>query len=228
MDTRSFFVTGTDTEVGKTFIAAALLGMARERGLRTAGVKPVAAGCREAGGRLVNDDALALMAASGAGLDYAAVNPVALEPPIAPHIAAARAGVALEVGPLAASCRAVLDQGFDFVIVEGAGGWFVPVDGRNTLADLCIDLNLPVILVVGMKLGCLNHALLTAAAVEAAGLRLAGWVANSVAVEMPVLEENIQTLRNRLAAPCLGVVPPLGTAQPRMAAKFLDLDVLLG
>ena len=228
MGGKAFFVTGTDTEVGKTFIAASLLTMARQRGLRCAGIKPVAAGCERQDGALVNDDALALMAASGAGLGYGAVNPVALEPAIAPHIAAAQAGLTLSAGALAESCRGVLALDYDFVIVEGAGGWFVPLDERETLADLCIDLDLPVILVVGMKLGCLNHALLTVAAIAGAGLRIAGWVADSVAEEMPFLEENIRTLKSRLTAPCLGVVPPLGAVDPQAAARYLDIDALLG
>ena len=228
MGGRAFFVTGTDTEVGKTFIAAALLHIARQRGLRCAGIKPVAAGCERRDGALVNDDALALMAASGAGLDYRTVNPIALEPAIAPHIAAARAGVPLSAGALADSCRGVLALNYDFVIVEGAGGWFVPLDDGETLADLCIDLGLPVILVVGMKLGCLNHALLTEAAIAGAGLRVAGWVANSVNEVMPFLEENVRTLRSRLTAPCLGVVPPLGAVRPQAAARYLDFDALRG
>ena len=228
MGGKAFFVTGTDTEVGKTFIAASLLNIARQRGLRCAGIKPIAAGCKRQDGALVNDDALALMAASGAGLDYRTVNPVALEPAIAPHIAAAQAGVKLSAGALAESCRPVLAADYDFVVIEGAGGWFVPLNDRETLADLCIDLNLPVILVVGMKLGCLNHALLTVASVTDAGLKIAGWVANSVAEEMPFLEENVRTLRSRLAAPCLGVVPPLGAVEPQAAAQYLDIEALLG
>lgn len=228
MGGKAFFVTGTDTEVGKTFIAASLLSIARQRGLRCAGIKPIAAGCERQDGALVNEDALALMAASGAGLDYGTVNPVALEPAIAPHIAAAQAGVKLSAGALAESCRPVLAADYDLVVIEGAGGWFVPLDDRETLADLCIDLNLPVILVVGMKLGCLNHALLTVASVTDAGLKIAGWVANSVAEEMPFLEENVRTLRRRLTAPCLGVVPPLGAVEPQAAAQYLDIEALLG
>ena len=227
MSGRVFFVTGTDTEVGKTFVAAALLGLARERGLRSAGVKPVAAGCHRQEGRLVNDDALALMAASGANLDYARVNPVALEPAIAPHIAAARAGQSLRVDALAAHCRAVLAGDFEFVLIEGAGGWLVPLNDEETLADLCIDLDAAVVLVVGMKLGCLNHALLSAVAIAGAGLELAGWVGNSVAEEMPFLEENVATLRARLDAPCLGIVPHLHNGKPRAAHGYLTIEPLL-
>ena len=228
MGGRAFFVTGTDTEVGKTFIAASLLHLARQRAMRCAGIKPVAAGCEWRGGVLVNDDALALMDASGAELDYAAVNPVALEPAIAPHIAAAAAGLTLSAGTLAEHCRRVLDADYDFVIVEGAGGWFVPLNDSETLADLCAGLGLETILVVGMKLGCLNHALLTAAAIADAGLKLAGWVANTPVREMPRLDENLGTLEARLAAPCLGVVPHVSPADPRGGSAHLDIAPLVG
>ena len=228
MTATPFFVTGTDTDAGKTFIAAALLELARQRGLRCAAIKPVAAGCRMVDGELVNDDALTLMAASGANLDYRAVNPVALEPAIAPHIAAAAAGVSLSADDLAAHCRRVLGSHFDFAVVEGAGGWLVPLNDYETLADVCIRLPARPILVVGMKLGCLNHALLTAAKIADEGLALAGWAANSAGPEMPHLDANIATLRSRLAAPCLGVVPHLGPiAQSRQAHPYLDVEPLL-
>ena len=245
-----FFVTGTDTEVGKTFVAAALLEGARERGLRCAAVKPVAAGCERRAGRLVNEDALTLLAASGAPLDYDTVNPVALEPAIAPHVAAARADVQLCVADLAAHCRRAFGLPalsepsaapahpstdaptgggrFDFALIEGAGGWLVPLNETETLADLCVALGARPILVVGMRLGCLNHALLTAREIERSGLQLAGWVANDPGPRMPVFEENPATLDARLSAPRIGIVPHLGPgAEPRRAAPLLDLDVLL-
>lgn len=223
-----YFVTGTDTEIGKTFIAAALLELARERGLRCAALKPVAAGCSVVDRELVNDDALQLIAASGTHLDYRAVNPIALEPAIAPHIAAVQAGVELSAAKLSAHCRNALARDMDFAIVEGAGGWFVPLNDSETLADVCLDLSARPILVVGMKLGCLNHALLTAHAIAKAGAEMAGWVANCPGPEMPVFEENVATLRERLPAPCLGVVPHLGTAaSPQAAALHLDIRPLL-
>ena len=222
-----FFVTGTDTGVGKTFISCALLGLARERGLRCLGMKPIAAGCRLETGRLVNDDALALISASATTLDYETINPVSLAPPIAPHIAAARAGRTIRATDLTAHCRAVAARDVDFVLVEGAGGWLVPINDTETLADVSVELRAAVILVIGMRLGCLNHALLTAAAVERAGLELAGWVANSVRETMPCLDENVDTLRTRLEAPCLGVVPHLGPVEPSAAQPFLDLELLL-
>lgn len=225
---RPFFVTGTDTEVGKTFIATALLWLARERGLRCAALKPIAAGCSRENGQLVNDDALQLIAASGTDLDYGTVNPIALEPAIAPHIAAEQAGITLCATKLGAHCRAALGGDVEFAIVEGAGGWFVPLNASETLADVCLDLGARPILVVGMKLGCLNHALLTAHAIARAGGELAGWVANCAGPQMPVFDENVATLRERLSAPCLGVVPYLGTdASAPSAAEHLDIGPLL-
>ncbi len=227
MPRRSFFVTGTDTGVGKTFISSALLRLARARGLRCIGMKPIAAGCRLDAGMLRSDDALTLIAASATTLDYETLNPVALAPHIAPHIAAAQAGRVLHARDLATHCRTVTRQDVDLVLVEGAGGWRVPINDTETLADVCIALRAAVILVVGMKLGCLNHALLTATAVDQAGLDLAGWIANSVTGAMPCLDENVDTLRSRLQAPCLGVVPYLGSVEPSAAQPFLDLDPLL-
>ena len=223
-----YFVTGTDTEIGKTFVAAALLTLARDRGLRCAALKPIAAGCVRSDDGFVNDDALQLMTASDTDLDYRTVNPVALGPPIAPHIAARQAGITLDAGELAAHCLDALRDGIDFAIVEGAGGWLVPLNERETLADVCVGIGARPVLVVGMKLGCLNHALLTAAAIGETGARLAGWVANCPTPGMSAFDENVATLRARLAAPCLGVVPFLGTdATPRAACDHLDIAPLL-
>ncbi len=227
MQRQPFFVTGTDTDVGKTFITSALLGLARGRGLRCIDMKPIAAGCRLEAGGLRNDDALALISASATTLDYETINPIALAPHIAPHIAAAQAGRTLRATDLTAHCRAVMAQDVDLLLIEGAGGWLVPINDTETLADVCLELQAEVILVVGMKLGCLNHALLTAAAIEQAGLHLAGWIANSVREAMPLLDENVDTLRTRLRAPCLGVVPRLESVEPSAAEPFLDLDPLL-
>lgn len=223
-----YFVTGTDTEIGKTFIAAALLELARERGLRCAALKPVAAGCTVVRGELVNDDALKLIAASGTDLDYRTVNPIALKPAVAPHIAAAQAGIELDAARLTRHCLDALADDIDFAIVEGAGGWLVPLNATETMADVCHGIGARPILTVGMKLGCLNHALLTAHAIARAGGELAGWVANCPTPAMPVFEENVATLRERLPAPCLGIVPYLGgDASHRQAMPHLDIDPLL-
>lgn len=218
------FVTGTDTDVGKTFVAAALLRLARTRGLRCVAVKPVATGCEWRDGALVNDDALTLLRTSESGQHYRAMNPVALEPAIAPHIAAREAGVSLRLEHLLARCRETLAAEHDFALIEGAGGWFVPLADGAALADLCVALAARPVLVVAMKLGCLNHALLTAAAVAAAGLPLAGWVANCPDAPMPRLQANVDTLRARLDAPCLGVVPHCAPAQ---AHRHLRIEPLL-
>jgi len=229
MRPRRFFITGTDTGVGKTLVTGALLLNARGYGLGAVGVKPVAAGCSLVGGRLVNEDALVLQRCGSLHLDYAAINPVALEPALAPHIAAARAGVALDAATLAAHVGRVAAGGQDVLLVEGAGGWQVPLNARESMADLATRLGYPVILVVAMRLGCLNHALLTAAAIEGAGLTLAGWVANSTGPLMEAFDENLQALEQRLPALRLGTVPYLGpTVSPEQANAWLDGTGLFG
>lgn len=222
--TRTYFVTGTDTEVGKTAVSCALLHAAAKAGLSTAAVKPVAAGCDAQGH---NEDALQLMASMTAELDYAQVNPVALEPVIAPHIAAAQAGRTLQASRLAGLCRGVMMSGVDLVLIEGAGGWRVPLSPRETLADLARELGVGVILVVGMRLGCINHALLTAEAVRRDGLSLAGWVANEPGDTMSCYRENLDTLQRLLPAPFLGEIPRLSPWDPRSAAKSLSISKLL-
>ncbi|WP_041521668.1 dethiobiotin synthase [Gilvimarinus agarilyticus] len=223
---KHFFVTGTDTDVGKTQIASALLCKARQTGLTTAAVKPVAAGCEHDGERLLNDDALQLQAQCYPPLEYQVVNPVAFAAPIAPHIAAAEQCAELSVTQLAPRCEQVLAAGAEFALIEGAGGWRVPLSGAETLADLARALQLPVILVVGVRLGCINHALLTAEAIARDGLPLAGWVANIIDPHTSRLKANIATLTERLGAPCLGVVPFLASPTPESVAAHLDLAPL--
>lgn len=222
------FISGTDTDAGKTLIATGLLAAAAQRGLSTLALKPVAAGAELVDDQLRNDDALSLMAAMSEPLSYEQVNPVVFAEPIAPHIAAERAGRRLTASQLAGYCRGAMMRPCDFLLVEGAGGWRVPLNQRETLADLALELKLPVVLVVGMKLGCINHALLSAEAIRADGLPLAGWVANRVDPEMACFDENLATLNAMLPAPCLGVVPHLG-AEPRAedVAAHLDLSSLL-
>lgn len=200
----AYFITGTDTDVGKTTIAAGLLHAARLAGLSTAAGKPVASGCELTAKGLRNADALALQAQSSLPLAYAEVNPVAFEPAIAPHLAAREAGVALTVQSLLTPMRHLLAKGADFTLIEGAGGWRVPLADQDNLSDLAMALGLPVILVVGVRLGCINHALLTAEAIAQDGLQLAGWVANIIDPKTSRLEENLATLAERLPAPCLG------------------------
>lgn len=207
MSRRAFFVTGTDTGVGKTHVTALLLRALAAEGKPVVGLKPVAAGCEATADGLRNDDALALMAASTVALPYAQVNPVALVAPLAPHIAAARESRRVRVNQLSGLVRgAIMQARADVTLVEGAGGWRVPLSETESMADLACELAMPVILVVGLRLGCLNHALLTAEAIRRDGLRLAGWVANAVDPHMDAREENIETLRAALGAPLLGVV----------------------
>ena len=222
--TQTFFVTGTDTEIGKTAISCALLRAAEQQGLSTVGLKPVAAGCDEQG---QNEDARALMAAMNVDLPYEQVNPVALQAAIAPHIAAEEEGRRMQASRLAGLCRGVMLAGHDLVLVEGAGGWRVPIGPRETLADLAIELNAPVILVVGMRLGCINHALLSVEAIQRDGLTLAGWVANQCGERMNRHEQNLDTLRRMIPAPLLGDVPHLEPYSADLAAKVLDISIIL-
>jgi len=231
MNARGYFVAGTDTGVGKTLVTTALLRTAQAHGLRARGLKPVAAGCERAAQGLVNDDALLLLEYSGAArLAYGQVNPVALEPPIAPHIAAAEVGLRLSAAELARHVRELAAAGgADVTLVEGAGGWYVPLNERETMADLARLAGWPVILVVGLRLGCLSHALLTVEAIRAAGLVLAGWVANAVDPQMQRPAENIAALDERLDALRLGSIPWLGAcAGPETAALYLDATALFG
>jgi len=217
-----FFVTGTDTEVGKTVVSCGLMAAAQKRG-DTLALKPVAAGCDDNG---QNEDALALMAAMSLSLPYETVNPVALAKPIAPHIAAVGEGVQLTADSLVQHCRQVLGAEDAFAVVEGAGGWRVPLNDRETLADLARLLDLRVILVVGMRLGCINHALLSAEAVANDGLQLAGWVANHLSPSMAVRSENVSYLQSALPAPLLGEVPYLPSAAPEQVGQYIDIERL--
>ena len=229
MTAQGYFIAGTDTGVGKTLVTGALLLHARAQGRSAIGLKPVAAGCTLAGGHLVNDDALLLQSLSSRAIDYADVNPVALEPALAPHIAAERAGTRLDATSLATHVGRIVQGGHDVVLVEGAGGWLVPLNGRETMADLAARIGWPVILVVGMRIGCLNHALLTASAIDRSGLGLAGWVANRVDPAMEAFDDNVRSLEQRLPGPRLGTVPYLGAAAaPAMVNTWLDGISLLG
>lgn len=219
---KTWFVTGTDTGVGKTAVSCGLLAAAAARGLRTAAVKPVAAGCDENG---QNEDALYLQAAMTDDLEYSQINPVALEAAIAPHIAAQLEGKSLQASRLAGLCRGVMLGGADLVLIEGAGGWRVPLNPRETLADLAIELQVGVIMVVGMRLGCINHALLTAEAIQRDGLQLVAWVANQPGPRMDRHEENLETLAQLLPAPLLGDVPLVPDWQASDIGRYIDIDI---
>lgn len=223
MAKRNFFVTGTDTDVGKTVITAGLIEAANQAALTTAAIKPVAAGCEPTDSGLQNADALLLQAVASYPLSYQQVNPVALEPAIAPHIAAAEEGKQLSASRLSGFCRGLTLLPVDRLFIEGAGGWRVPLNNRETLADIPKQLNSEVILVVGLRLGCINHALLTVEAIRNDGLSLAGWVGNTLYPDMPRLHENIDTLKRLIPQPCLGVVPWLSDTAPNQVATYISL-----
>ncbi len=205
MSAHTLFVTGTDTGVGKTRISTALIRLARAQGIDACGYKPVASGCsRTSAGALHNDDALALQAASDHVEPYDAINPLAFEPPIAPHLAAREAGTTIRLEALDAG-HARLASRHELIVVEGAGGWQVPLNDHATLADWVADRQWPVVLVVGLRLGCLNHALLSAESI-ARRTPLAGWVANQLPPRQPRWAENLDSLRMRLQVPLWGVV----------------------
>jgi len=225
--TQALFVTGTDTGVGKTRVAAALCFCLAARGIRVAAMKPVASGCTLTAEGLRNDDALTLLGAMNVRAGYSEVNPYAFAPAIAPHIAAREAGIDIDF--------AVLDRAYErlqvraeVLIVEGAGGWLAPLDETRCFADLAVRWHMDVVLVVGMRLGCLNHALLTVESIERRGLRLRGWIANAIDGDFERLPENIASLESRIAAPNLGKLPFRPGAELKSLAQALEVDVLRG
>jgi dethiobiotin synthetase len=202
---RGVFVAGTDTGIGKTHASALLLRAHRALGRRAVGMKPVASGCRQTPDGPRSEDAEALIAASAPAPSYASCNPFALPLAIAPHLAAREAGVSIALAPIAAAYR-TLSAGADRVVVEGVGGWMVPFSDALMQADIVRALELPVVVVVGLRLGCINHALLTVRAIRDDGCTLAGWIANRIDPAMEHADANIETLRERIAAPLLGVI----------------------
>lgn len=203
---RSVYVTGTDTGIGKTVASCALLHAARARGIRATGMKPVASGCERNAGAWHNADALALIAASATMLDYARHNPFALPAATAPQLAARDAGIEVTLRPVLDAFKALSRQA-DVVVVEGVGGWAAPLADGLEQADLVRALDLPVILVVGLRLGCLSHARLSARAIEADGCRLSGWIGNAFDPDFERRDQYLGLLRDALPAPCLGVLP---------------------
>jgi len=226
-----WFVAGTDTDAGKTLVTSGLLYVARQQQLSTLGLKPIASGSQATPEGLQNSDALALQHQSLPPVDYATVNPIAFAPAIAPHLAAIEAGQPLKASTITRLLRETLTQTpRDVTLIEGAGGWRVPLNEQQDFADLAIALELPVILVVGLKLGCLNHARLTAEAIRADGLVLAGWAGSVVdsafAADTARFGANIAHLTAKLTAPCLGIIPHLGTPCAATASPYLSLEPL--
>ena len=220
------FITGTDTGCGKTEITLGLMHAIQQRGESVLGMKPVASGAEETGEGLRNEDALRIQAQCSHQLAYERVNPFAYAPPIAPHLAAESSGRLIDLAQIQAECRQ-LSQKADRLIVEGVGGWLVPLGADSTVADLALRLELPLILVVGLRLGCINHALLTQAAMQQSGAQVLGWVGNQVEPGMDSLEGNLATLRERLAVPCLGVVPWLERPSPEAVSGHLDIEPII-
>lgn len=218
----AWFVTGTDTEVGKTLVSAGLLWALAQRGCGCVGMKPVASGCRATAAGMRCSDAEILLAHSSVSASYADVNPYGYEPAVAPHLAARAAGQRIELDVIRVHFER-LRATADWLVVEGVGGWLVPLNDDSTVADLARLLSLPVLLVVGMRLGCLNHALMTAAAIERAGLEFAGWVANQIDPGMALFRENVATLEAHINAPLVGVIPHLAEVTPAVVAANLDL-----
>lgn len=227
----AYFVTGTDTDAGKTLVTSGLLALAHRRGLTTLGLKPVASGSAPTTEGLRNADALALQAQTCPTLPYATINPFAFAPAIAPHLAARRAGVTLALHDLVERTRPLLEAGRDLTLVEGAGGWRVPLNEHEDLSGLAVRLELPVLLVVGLRLGGISHARLTAEAIRADGLHLAGWIGSLVdpafADDDALYRDNLATLAATLPVPCLGIVPRLpagdASAMAEAAADHLAL-----
>ena len=225
MSRKPLFVTGTDTGVGKTLIATALLHGLRARGHKVAGMKPVASGARQSAEGWINEDALALMAEASVPAPYRIVNPYSFDPAVAPHIAAVEAGVRIDLREIERAFR-ILSGLTDIVVVEGAGGWLTPLNERESFADLARTIHARVVMVVGMRLGCLNHALLTAQAVQASGQRLIGWVANGIDPGFERASDNLRSLEQRLAAPFLGSVPHQVEPSAAFTSDCLDFGRL--
>ncbi|WP_395341968.1 dethiobiotin synthase [Ningiella sp. W23] len=221
---QSFFVTGTDTDVGKTFVSTLLLSSLNEMGYSTLGFKPISAGCERTQEGLRNEDALLLKAASSVEADYDHVNPIAFEPPIAPHIAAQEQDVIINLLDLQLHFEKIKEYGAQRTLIEGAGGWRLPINDKQYLSDFAIQNQLPVVLVVGMRLGCLNHAMLSYQALVSDQLNCVGWIANQLSADMPYYEQNKATLQRALGAPLLAQVPFAESADKAVLEKTECFD----
>lgn len=223
--TKTYFVTGTDTEVGKTVASCALLQAANAQGANAIGYKPVASGSEQTSEGLRNNDALLLQANSRVKLPYSMINPIVFEAPTSPHIISEKMGLPIDFSVINQGLLDIQRQG-DWVLVEGAGGWYTPLSTEKTYADWVIEQQLPVILVVGVKLGCINHALLTLEAIHAAGLLVAGWIANEVEPAGAYQAEYLATLKRMIKPPCLGILPYLPELNESTLGQYLDLSLL--
>ncbi|WP_421206346.1 dethiobiotin synthase [Aeromonas enteropelogenes] len=224
---KSFFITGTDTDVGKTLVARTLLREFSAQGIRCAGYKPVSAGCARTPDGLRNLDAVLLQEAASLALPYDLVNPFAYEPPIAPHIAASEVRQPIDMQGISEGLRKIEQAGAELTVVEGAGGWYLPLDRQHLMSDWVKQENMAVIMVVGAKLGCLNHALLTFAAIRNDNLPVAGWVINRLHGAMSHYQENLDTLRSLIPAPFLGEIPFVNNPLEANLQGRLDISPLL-
>ncbi|MCW8825477.1 MAG: dethiobiotin synthase [Gammaproteobacteria bacterium] len=221
-----FFITGTDTGIGKSWCSAALIWKLQQQGFNVAGMKPIASGCVETAEGLKNEDALLLQQFSSQPIPYSEINPYAFKPAIAPHIAAEQADICINLESIKQNFD-VISSRFDFTIVEGVGGWLVPLNDQQSVADLATTLGLPVIMVVGIRLGCINHALLTAQQIQQSGCQLVGWIANTTDVEMKEIQRNIETIDAMVDAPLLGTTPFLKQFDQQQLAAAIDINTLI-
>jgi len=222
-----FFITGTDTDVGKTIATCSLLHAFSQKNLKTLGVKPLASGADYTPEGLKNQDALMLQEWSTLKLPYSHVNPIVFQKPIAPHLAAAQSNEILSVENILSRCHALTqDYGADLTLVEGAGGWKVPLNDQETMADLAMHLNFHVIFVVGLRLGCLSHALLTYESILRKGLPIAGWIANHIEEDFSYAIKNIETLKQFISFPLIGVIPYQKKPNPAFLSNYLDTSSL--
>lgn len=223
--TKTYFVTGTDTEVGKTVASCALLQAAKQLGYQTAGYKPVASGSEQTAQGLRNSDALFLQANSTLSLTYQEVNPIVFEAPTSPHIISEKVGQPIEFSVMSDGLKQLQSKA-QWVLVEGAGGWYTPLSAQQSYADWVMEQQLPVIMVVGIKLGCINHALLTALAIQQSGLKLVGWIANEVEPAGTYQAEYLETLHRSINAPCLGIIPYQNGDKFLDVGQYVDLSLL--
>ena len=224
---KGVFITGTDTGVGKTRLTLALMDELKKRGKSVSGMKPIASGASLNNGKLINEDASLIMQHCSKPTDYELINPVVFELPVAPHIAASQKKETIDLGKITV-CYKQLISNCENVVVEGVGGWRVPVSNELSMVDLVRDLDLPVVLVVGLRLGCINHAILTAEAIRADGLDLKGWVSNKLDKDYLCAEETIVTLKESLACPYIANLPYTGDFEPNRALSKIDLSLIFG
>lgn len=221
---QTYFVTGTDTDVGKTVCCAALLQAAKRQGLSTLGYKPIAAGCELTSSGLRNEDALVLQQNSSLTVNYELINPISFEQPIAPHIAAELENKPINIDQISDGLYQLQKKKSDLLIVEGAGGWHLPLNDEQLLSEWVVEQKLPVILVVGMKLGCLNHAMLTYHTLINEGVKVVGWIANQLTEEMPFYQQNLQWLTQKIAAPLIAEIPRLDCPSSSNLAQYVDFE----